>query len=58
LPVTVSSNDYCFGEGRCCGHFDGEGGYPTCGFHFLPLKYDENSNVPKPAECKNLKERK
>ena len=54
MPTEVTYGDYCRGDKRICGHFDNEGGSPSCDLGFYPLKYDKHGRVPKPKECKNL----
>lgn len=57
LSIQVSVGDFCWGEGRICGHFDNEGGHPACGyFHLQVLKPDEKGRVIKLAECRDLRE--
>ena len=54
-PISVPCGNYCFGDGRCCGYFNNEDGYPQCLFNWN-LKYDSRSYVLKAKECKELKE--
>lgn len=59
LPIKVAFGDFCWdgAEGRICDHFDNKGGHPTCGLNLdlnVPLKYDTQHRIPKPAECLNL----
>lgn len=57
LPIRVAAGDLCWGEGKICGKFNNEGGHPSCDLGFdLPLKPDKEGHVPKPTECKELKE--
>lgn len=60
LPIEVSYGDFCWGEGRLCGHFSNEGGCPMCDFfkYGRLLEYDEEGRIPKLAECRDLKEAK
>lgn len=56
LPIEVPEGDLCFGEGRCCGHFDNYKGPPECTLKIGDLEYDEKTSIVfKPIECKNLK---
>lgn len=54
MPIEVSANDYCWDSVIICPHFDNEGGHATCSLGFY-LKSDPNGDVPKPKECKELK---
>ncbi len=56
MPIEVTYGDYCQGDSRICGHFDNEGGYPSCdlGFH-LPER-DDKGQTPKPKECMELED--
>lgn len=54
LPIQVPEGEYCWGYGRICGHFDTDGGHTTCEYGF-DIKYDKDSRVKKPKECRVLK---
>ena len=56
MPIKVPVGDYCWNEKRICKHFTNEQGNPECYLGFHPLKYDKSYFVPKPKECKDLKE--
>jgi hypothetical protein len=63
FPIEVPNTDFCFGgkteSGHhvTCGHFDNDGGEPTCRFNLdYNLKYDKENRVPRPMKCRNLKE--
>lgn len=58
MPIEVAHGDFCFGNGRCCGHFDNYGGHYTCDLSFYPLVRDGEGNIPKPKKCRDLKETK
>lgn len=53
-PIRVSAGDFCWGDGRCCDHYDGKDVF--CGEGFCPLEIDEEGRVPKPKECLDLQE--
>ncbi len=57
IPIQVTYGDYCWGgpDNRICGHFNNEGGHPTCVLKIGTLKSDKEGYVPKPSECMNLK---
>lgn len=57
MPIQVCLGHYCCGYGRVCGHFDNEGGHPTCSIKLGYLKYDSAGNVLKPDRCKKLMEK-
>lgn len=56
MPISVPYGDFCRGEGRICGYLDSTGGHYTCDLSFYPLVRDEKRNIPKPKECRDLKE--
>ena len=56
LPISVPFGDFCWGEGRICGHFDNEGGHPSCSLGFFPLHSDGKGRVEKPTKCRDLKD--
>ena len=54
MPIQVPDCDYCWEPctpHRICGHFDNEGGHPTCGLLLGTLKYEDGGGVRKPADC-------
>ena len=60
LPIKVCVGNFCFDDGRACGYFNYEGGYPSCD---LNISHDLKENVGrkslrvlKPEKCLNLKE--
>jgi len=66
MPIEVAEGNYCWGREenekhtRCCGHFDNEGGHPTCKFElddYSYLAYDKYGYVPKPKRCLGLTEK-
>jgi len=57
MPIEVPDCDYCWelcALHHICGHFDNEGGHPTCGLNLGSLKYDDGGGVKKPAACARL----
>ena len=61
LPIEVPDGDFCFGglskSGHhvTCGHFDNDGGYPTCRLNlFWDAKYDKDNRIPRPEKCRKL----
>lgn len=58
FPIQVAYGDYCWGgqDNKICGHFDNEGGHPHCVLRIGTLKYDKDGYVPKPSECRDLKD--
>jgi len=54
MPIEVSYGDFCFGDGRVCGHFSCKGGAPDCNLGFYIHKFDNIGRVVKSDECKNL----
>jgi hypothetical protein len=58
MPIEVVHGDFCFGNGRCCGHFDNFTGNPTCDLNFYPLEQDEKKRIIKPNKCRDLKKTK
>lgn len=56
MPIEVPFGNYCWGQKRICGHFDNEGGHPTCALNLGCLDRDGTGAVPKPMECEKLKE--
>lgn len=60
LPIVVTPGEYCWGPEKnhhvCCGHFDNEGGHPSCLLNIGDLMYTNLGNVKKPEECLKLKE--
>jgi len=59
LPIVVPYGNYCWDrrESRTCTHFTDECGWdPECDLGIGSLNYDKNKCVPKPKECKSLKE--
>jgi len=54
IPIKVPNSGYCWEPHyphRICGHFDNEGGHPTCGLNLGMLKYRDDGGVEKPAAC-------
>ena len=54
MPIEVPNCNFCWephGPHHICGHFDNEGGHPTCGLGLGSLTYDDSGGVKKPAAC-------
>ena len=54
MPIKVPDCDYCwepYAPHRICGHFDNEGGHPTCGLNLGTLEYGDEGGVRKPSAC-------
>ena len=57
MPIQVSDCDYCrepCAPHRLCGHFDNDGGHPTCDLNLGIINYEDNGGVKKPAACSCL----
>ena len=57
MPIEVPDCDYCWepcAPHRICGHFDNDGGHPTCGLNLGVLGYGGEGGVRKPAKCARL----
>lgn len=58
FPIEVPSREYCWEwdiDKSICEYFDNEGGHPTCGLGFYPLK-NGRLGVLKPEKCRTLDE--
>ena len=55
MPIRVPAGHFCFDDLACCGHFNNDGGHPTCTVGFYPLDYNEQGYVSKPRGCLWLK---
>lgn len=51
MPIDVPAVDYCWDHVRICGHFDNEGGHPSCDLNVGSLYMDKEGLVPKPKKC-------
>lgn len=56
MPIKVPVCDHCWDGNNICGHFDNEGGHPTCNLDLGDgLKYNAKTGlVAKPPRCLEL----
>lgn len=57
IPIEVPCGDYCWGNDRICEYLNDEGEEPFCTFGFEPIRFDTDSQIPKPIECRMLQEK-